>query len=156
MPARAPRSPPPSSRSRSPAPPRRPPLRRRRSRGTPRSGSPRTVVAVLDSGVDPAQPDLRGALVPGRNVLAGDDDTRDDNGHGTLVAGIVAARSDNRIGVAGFCPSCAVMPVKVLDAGGHGSGPEIAAGIDWAVVHGPAVANMSFRSSAAAPPRRPR
>jgi thermitase len=107
-------------------------------------GSRGTVVAVLDTGVDAAQPDLRGALVAGWNTLANDADTRDDNGHGTLVTGIVAARGNNKAGIIGYCPACSVMPVKVLDAAGTGSGAAIASGIDWAAAHGADVLNMSF------------
>jgi subtilisin family serine protease len=100
-------------------------------------GSRRVVVAVLDTGVDATHPDLHGAL-------AGTSDAHDDNGHGTLVAGIVAARAGNKRGIAGYCSGCSVMPVKVLDAAGRGSGSTIAAGIDWAVAHGATVVNMSF------------
>lgn len=108
------------------------------------NGSTRTVVAVLDTGVDPTQPDLAGALVPGWNALTSTADTRDDYGHGTEVAGVIAARAGNRIGAAGYCPGCAIMPVKVLDSGGHGSSDRIAAGIDWATNHGAAVINLSL------------
>lgn len=107
-------------------------------------GSPRVVVAVVDTGVDAAQPDLRGAVVPGWNALSGDADTADDNGHGTLVAGIIGAHGDNGIGVAGYCWRCTIMPVKVLDAAGRGTGANIAAGVDWAATHGAAVINLSF------------
>lgn len=107
-------------------------------------GSPRVVVAVVDTGVDAAQPDLRGGVVPGWNALTGDANTADDNGHGTLVAGIIGAHGDNGIGVAGYCWRCSIMPVKVLDAAGRGSGSNIAAGIEWASTHGAAVINLSF------------
>jgi subtilisin family serine protease len=107
-------------------------------------GSPRVVVAVVDTGVDASQPDLRGALVPGWNTLAGNANTADDNGHGTLVAGVIAARGNNGIGVAGYCWRCSIMPVKVLDADGRGSGAQIAAGVNWAAEHGAAVINLSF------------
>ena len=107
-------------------------------------GSPRVVVAVVDTGVDAAQPDLRGAVVPGWNALTGDTNTADDNGHGTLVAGIIGAHGDNGVGVAGYCWRCSIMPVKVLDAAGRGTGSNIAAGIEWASTHGAAVINLSF------------
>lgn len=107
-------------------------------------GSPRVVVAVLDTGVDATQPDLQGRIGTGWNALTGTGDTADDNGHGTRVAGIIAARGDNGIGLAGYCWMCSIMPVKVLDADGQGSGQAIAAGIRWAAAHGATVINMSF------------
>ena len=108
------------------------------------TGSRKTIVAVLDTGVDASHPDLRGALVAGWNAFAKSRDTHDDNGHGTLVAGVVAARANNRAGIAGYCPSCSIMPVKVLDASGQGPGAVIAAGIDWAVRHHATIVNMSI------------
>jgi len=107
-------------------------------------GSSHLVVAVVDTGVDPAQPDLRGALVPGMNFVDPAAPPGDDHGHGTAVAGIVAARSNNGQGMAGVCWFCAVMPVKVLDAGGSGDDTRIAAGIVWAVDHGARVINLSL------------
>lgn len=111
-------------------------------------GSPSTVIAVLDSGVDPLQPDLQGAFVAGRDVVNSDNDPSDDFGHGTQVAGVAAARSDNGIGVASYCWQCSVMPVKVLGANGTGSASNIAAGITWASDHGARVINMSFGTTA--------
>jgi subtilisin family serine protease len=107
-------------------------------------GSGRIVVAVLDSGVDANQPDLRGALVPGRDFVNSDADAADDHGHGTAVAGVIAARANNREGAAGVCWRCSVMPVKVLDAHGTGDDTVIAAGIVWAVDHSAQVINMSL------------
>src|SRR5690242_5594178 len=102
------------------------------------------VVAVVDSGVDTSQPDLQGALVPGYNALYGGTDTTDSLGHGTMVAGVVAARAGNGIGVAGVCAACSVMPVKVLDASGSGSAAGMASGIRWAVDHGASIINLSL------------
>jgi hypothetical protein len=104
----------------------------------------RVVVAVLDSGVDADQPDLRGLVIGGWNAFDGSADTADDAGHGTLVAGVIAARADNKIGTAGYCHSCVIMPVKVLDAAGRGNSDTITAGIDWAVAHGADVINLSL------------
>jgi hypothetical protein len=107
-------------------------------------GSGGVVVAVLDTGVDAAHPDLRGALVPGFDVVNKDTNPTDDNGHGTAAAGVVAARTNNVRGQAGVCWSCAIMPVKVLDADGHGTTAAIASGILWAVAHGADVINLSL------------
>jgi len=108
-------------------------------------GKPRSiVVAVIDTGVDASQPDLAGLVRPGWNVLTGTTDTADDNGHGTAVAGVIAARAGNRLGVAGYCRTCTILPVKALDATGHGSSTDLAAGIDWAVDHGANVINLSL------------
>lgn len=113
------------------------------------TGSERTVIAILDSGVDFSQPDLQGAFVAGRDIVNADADPRDDYGHGTQVAGVAAARSDNGIGVASYCWRCSIMPVKVLGASGTGSVSNVAAGIVWAADHGARVINLSLGSSSA-------
>ncbi len=107
-------------------------------------GSASVVVAVLDTGVDASHPELKDALVPGRDIVHGDDIPADDNGHGTAVAGVVAARGDNGIGLAGACWLCLVMPVKVLGADGTGTTADVAAGIIWAADHGARVINLSL------------
>lgn len=106
------------------------------------------VIAVIDSGVDPTQPDLQGALVPGADFADSTGSTADQFGHGTMVAGVIAARGNNGEGVAGACWSCLVMPVKVLDASGMGSAQSVAEGIRFAVDNGANVINMSFVLSA--------
>jgi subtilisin family serine protease len=108
------------------------------------TGDPEVVVAVLDSGVDASHPDLP-ALAPGWDFVDDDADPDDEHGHGTAVAGAIAARLGNGVGSAGVCPSCTVMAVKVLgDAGGEASDDDIVAGIRWATDRGADVINISL------------
>ncbi len=102
-------------------------------------------VAVLDTGVDASHPDLAGQLVPGTSVLDGSDGSADPNGHGTWMAGIVAAATDNGIGIAGVgYAGVRVMPVRVLGADGTGQDSDIIAGVVYAADHGADVILMSF------------
>jgi type VII secretion-associated serine protease mycosin len=102
------------------------------------------VVAVIDTGVDGGHPDLRGKVLPGFNALSGGSNAGDDNGHGTAVAGLIAANTDNGIGIAGLCWGCRILPVKVLDARGRGDDAGVAAGIRWAADNGARVINLSL------------
>jgi subtilisin family serine protease len=102
------------------------------------------VVAVIDTGVDATHPDLQGVVVPGYDFINQTATPNDDEGHGTGVAGVIAARTDNRIGIAGICGGCRIMPVKALDHNGVGDDSVIAAGIVWAVDHGANVINLSL------------
>jgi subtilisin family serine protease len=105
-------------------------------------------IAVVDTGVDLHHPDLSANLVAGRDVTAaasqGCAGPQDENGHGTHVAGIAAARTNNGIGVAGTAPGAKVMPVRVLDAKGSGDDPTVIAGIRYAADHGADVINLSL------------
>ena len=86
-------------------------------------------VAVVDSGVDLDHPDLnvrRGANCVGTGL------PEDDNGHGTHVAGTIAARNDG-VGVTGVAPGTTVYAVKVLDGAGTGSWSSVICGLDWAI-----------------------
>lgn len=106
-------------------------------------GDPSVVVAILDTGVDLDRPELATSLVPGIDVT-NDDEPRDRNGHGTFVAGIVAANGF----VDGVCPACSLMPIKVVPNGST-EAPKFASaqGIVWAVDHGADVVNLSFGGS---------
>lgn len=102
-------------------------------------------VAVLDTGVDAAHPDLGGRVLPGWDSMVETGDGRvDPNGHGTHVAGIIAATADNATGVAGVAPAVDILPVRVLDASGNGDDDELAYGIIWAVDHGADILNLSI------------
>lgn len=103
-------------------------------------------IAILDTGVDLAHEDLKGALVAGRDIVDNDSNPSDANGHGTHVAGIVAARANNGVGVAGVAPAAKIMPVRVLDETGSGLEADIDAGVRWAVDHGADVVNLSIES----------
>ncbi len=107
------------------------------------TGSESTIVAVLDTGVDRSHEDL-GTFAPGYDFVNGSNRPTDDNGHGTAVAGIIAAQGGNGKGTAGVCWRCTIMPVKVLDANNSGSWSDAAAGVIWATNHGARVINMSF------------
>ena len=103
------------------------------------------VVALLDTGVDASHSDLDGALVAGISILDGSSGNNDPNGHGTAMAGIIAAATDNGSGIAGIgFDGVKVMPVTVLGADGQGQDSDIIEGIVWAVDHGADVINMSF------------
>jgi subtilisin family serine protease len=104
-------------------------------------------IAVVDSGVDLEHPDLQGRLVPGLDLVDGDDEPDDENGHGTHVAGIAAAATDNSIGIAGAAPCASIMPIRALDADGAGDDETIAEGIRWAAANGADVINLSLGES---------
>ncbi|MDI3256628.1 MAG: S8 family peptidase [Kyrpidia sp.] len=108
------------------------------------TGNPGVVVAVVDTGVDRGHPDLQGQLLPGVNLLDPSRPPQDDNGHGTHVAGVIAALSNNGEGVASLDWNGRVMPVKVLDKDGAGSAFDVARGIVWAADHGANVINLSL------------
>src|SRR6266545_1030493 len=101
-------------------------------------------IALLDTGVSPSHPDLKGKLLRGRDLYNNDDDPSDDEGHGTYTAGVAAASADNGAGIAGICWGCKILPVKVLNHRGQGDDADIAAGIRWAVDQGARIISMSL------------
>ncbi|QBI21713.1 hypothetical protein ER308_20505 [Egibacter rhizosphaerae] len=111
------------------------------------TGDPDVTVAIVDSGVDTGHEDLQEATAEGRNFIDGDDDTEDAHGHGTLTAGVAAARTDNLRGIAGVCWRCELLPVRVLDDDGEGTAAELAAGIRYSADEGAQVINLSLGSS---------
>ena len=106
-----------------------------------------TTIAIVDTGVDLTHPDLVGKILPGVDMVSSEACTpgaQDQNGHGTHVAGIAAASANNGIGVAGTAPGANILPVRVLDASGAGTGTDIVNGIKWAADHGAQVINLSI------------
>lgn len=131
------------------------------------SGADSLVVAVVDAGFDFNHPDLKGRNWINKAEAAGkpgiDDDAngyvddslgwdfvendnlpQDRHGHGTFVSSVIAANFDNRIGVAGVLAHGRIMPVRVLDASGHGDQADIAKGILYAVRNGAKAINFSI------------
>ncbi|CAI6019456.1 S8 family peptidase [Cohnella sp. JJ-181] len=108
------------------------------------------VVAVVDTGVQLDHPDLKGRLVQGTNIVDPSAPPEDDVGHGTHVAGIIAAEVNNGEGVAGMTWYTKVMPVKALDNSGAGTTYSVAEGIIWAVDHGADIINLSLGNYAEA------
>ncbi|MDH4178381.1 MAG: S8 family serine peptidase [Thermoleophilia bacterium] len=99
-------------------------------------------VAVIDSGVDRGHPDLRGRIRAARSFVGGSPD--DVQGHGTIVAGVIAAEADNGIGVAGLAPWAELLVAKVVARDGSISVEAEARAIRWAVAMKARVINMSL------------
>lgn len=100
-------------------------------------------VAVIDTGVNLRHPDLEGAVAGGVNLFDEQAPPMDDNGHGTHVAGIIAAR-DNKIGVVGVAPEAELYVLKAFDSQGSGRVSYIISGLEWCVQNGVKLVNMSF------------
>jgi serine protease len=118
-----------------------------------RRGARGVVVAVLDTGIayrnDGSRfrrsPDFAaGQFVKGYDFVDNDSVPLDENGHGTHVAGTIAEKTNNGIGLTGLAYRAKLMPVRVLDRNGSGQADDIARGIHFAVAHGADVINMSF------------
>ena len=117
-------------------------------------------VAVLDTGVDANHEDLKDSLaintsgggkvlgkrffVDGSGKQGSDDNFTDEAGHGTHISGIIAAKTNNSLGVAGIASTARIMPVKVLDDIGFGDDGSIALGLMWAADNGARIINMSL------------
>lgn len=120
---------------------------------TAATGSGMTV-AVIDTGIDLQHEDLKDKLVAGRNVLEAGQPPQDDHGHGTHVAGIAAAKSNNGAGIAAVAPDAKIMPVRALKSeceegaeagcGASGTSRDIADAIRWAADNGAHVVNLSI------------
>lgn len=108
------------------------------------TGSEEIIIAIVDTGVDLTHPDLAAKIVPGWDFVNNDPIAQDDHGHGTHVAGIAAAITNNGLGIAGVSWGARILPVKVLNAAGSGYTSDVAAGIIWAADHGAKVINLSL------------
>jgi thermitase len=105
------------------------------------TGSPSITIAIVDTGVDSSHPDLASKVV-GQYSFTGS--TKDGFGHGTHCAGIAAAATNNDVGIAGMCPNCSILSVKVLDDQGSGYMSDVASGITYAASHGARVISLSL------------
>ncbi|WP_049580793.1 type VII secretion-associated serine protease mycosin, partial [Streptomyces sp. SBT349] len=109
-------------------------------------------VAVIDSGVDTAHPQLAGAVDADRGADFTDaqgDQTTDTVGHGTKVAGIIAARPHEDTGFVGLAPEATIIPIRQNDAEGSGNVGTLARSIDHAVAAGADIINISQDSEGA-------
>lgn len=101
-------------------------------------------VAIVDTGVRSDHPDLWLNIGPGWNTIQNNTNTADDNGHGTMVAGIVGAMTDNGQGVAGTAPNVELIPLKALDQFAQGTTADVREAIQWATTNGCHVINLSL------------
>src|SRR5204862_1669974 len=102
-------------------------------------------VFVLDTGIDALHPDLAGKVLPGKSMLDSSDATTDPSGHGTWLAGIIAANTNTAAGIAGVAyDGVKVVPVRVLAAGALGQDSDVIAGVLWAADNGANVILMAF------------
>ena len=110
-------------------------------------GQPSITIAIVDTGVDYNHPDLSGGRIRtdiDKDFINNDNDAMDDHGHGTYCSGIAAANMGNTAGIAGICPGCKILPVKVLDSGGSGSAESVSQGIQYAAQSGAQIISMSL------------
>ena len=116
-------------------------------------GSSAVVVAVIDTGLDASHPDLAGVALPGATFVSSPDprcdpsSTIDDNGHGTHVAGLIAANGNNGQGIAGVAFGVRILPVKALDCEGTGLLSDVASSVIWATDHGARIIHISLGST---------
>lgn len=109
-------------------------------------------VAVIDTGVDLVHPDLAPNLLPGASFVPGAPTPQDDNGHGSHVAGIIAAVANNAQGIAGAAPGAKIFPVKALSSWGGGYLSWLSNGYMWAMGTGVTdVINNSWGGAGSSP-----
>lgn len=117
------------------------------------SGTSGVKVAVIDTGVDKTHPDLTGKIDDGDWIICdynhtpqcyADANGVDDNGHGTHVAGLIAATPNNNVGIAGTGWGVKILSIKALDADGSGSLMDVFLSAQYAVDHGARIINLSL------------
>lgn len=101
-------------------------------------------VAILDTGIDLKAPDLQGKVIAQKVFIQGLASVQDDNNHGTVIAGEIAAITNNGIAMAGVCPKCQLIVGKVIDKNENLAVADIAAGITWATDQGAQIINLSL------------
>ena len=109
-------------------------------------GSNSVTIAVIDTGVDYKHDDLKDKVIKGKNYADGNDDPHDTHGHGTHVAGIAAAKSNNNIGVAGVAWESKILAIRWTD-GSNGSDTSLAASIRYAADNSAKIINISGGTS---------
>ena len=105
------------------------------------------LVGVVDTGVDASHPDLKGKIEAQVTCLNGtcrEGSAPDGQGHGTAVAGVIAASTNNGTGIAGVAPDTRLIVAKAMDDRGRGRTEDINAAIQWVVDHGAKVVNLSL------------
>jgi thermitase len=108
------------------------------------TGGRTATIAILDTGIDLNNPELAAKILQGIDYVDGDNIPQDEHGHGTHVAGIAAAISNNSKGIAGVSWGAKILPVRVLDADGSGTYDNVASAIIWAADQGAQVLNLSL------------
>ncbi|TKB45695.1 S8 family serine peptidase [Thalassotalea mangrovi] len=104
------------------------------------------IVAVLDTGVDESHPDLHANLLPGYNVVGNNTNLTDVHGHGTKVSGVIAATSNNNVGITSIAWDSKVLPIRVSErSDGVASLLDIADALIYAADNGADIANISYR-----------
>lgn len=107
-------------------------------------GNSGLTIAIVDTGADLKHPDLEPNLVQGFNLINPKQPPVDDNGHGTNVAGVIAAVGNNDRGIAGMLWNARIMPIKALEADGSGGEVKLGEGIRYAVDHGAKIVVLSL------------
>ncbi|MEX2012843.1 MAG: S8 family peptidase [Candidatus Levyibacteriota bacterium] len=104
-------------------------------------------IAIIDTGVDGTHTDLSGLVLEGYNTIDENTNTSDDHGHGTHVAGVASAQTDNANGIASISYQSSILPVKVLKSDGTGTYDDLSEGIIYAADKGARLVNLSLGGS---------